>query len=224
VATNAPYAIRRIFLVIIVLLLVPLNGSVAFFRLLPKAASFIITAVIGLVIAGALILRQCAANHAALLTFLLAAWNIISNIAVWPSLIIPLIVYAGVVILSPPLRRGAGWIRAGQFDRTLRALMLVTVFVSATGLLVWFILWKPDLTHFLSSIPSWNPALLVFEGIGFALLNAAMEASIFRGVLMQALDERLGPGMPSVILQAVAFGLLHIEGIPPATGSALSWQ
>ncbi len=67
-ATNAPYAIRRIFPVI-VLLLVPLNGSVAFFHLLPKAASFIITAVIGLVIAGALILRQCAANHAALLTF-----------------------------------------------------------------------------------------------------------------------------------------------------------
>jgi hypothetical protein len=92
--------------------------------------------------------------------------------------------------------------------------MLVTVFVSATGLLVWFILWKPDLTHFLSSIPSWNPTLLIFEGIGFALLNAAMEESFFRGVLMQALDETLGPGMPSVILQAVALGLLNIEGIP----------
>jgi len=112
VATKTPHT-RRSFPAIIVLLLVPLNGSIAYFHMLPKAAPFIIIAVIGILVAGALILRQHAVIHAALLTLLLAAWNIISNIAVWPSLIIPLIVCAGVVILIPALRRSVGWLRTG---------------------------------------------------------------------------------------------------------------
>lgn len=213
-ATDASSAKRGILPAIVVLLLVPLNGSVAYFHLLPEAVSFIVTSVIGLLIAGAVILGHRAAIHASLLTFLIAVWNCISNIAIWPSLIIPLTLYAGMVVLIPSLRRSVDWLRVGQFDRTLRALMAAAVLVSSAGLVVWFLLWKPDLTQSLKSVPSWNPWLLVFEGIGFALLNAAMEEAIYRGVLMQALDEALGPGMPSVVLQAAAFGLLHIQGIP----------
>jgi uncharacterized protein len=209
---DASHTIRRILPTSLILLLVPFIGSIAYFHMLPKAVPFIITSVIGLLLAGALLLRQTAVIHAAL--FLLAVWSIISNIAVWPSLIVPLLAYSGVVVLIPSLRKTVGWLRAGQFDRTLWLLMVTTVFVSSVALLLWFILWKPDLTHFLRIIPSWGPSLLILEGIGFALLNAAMEESIFRGVLMQALDETLGEGTPSVILQAIAFGLLHIKGIP----------
>lgn len=211
---DAPHAIRRILTISITLLLVPFIGSIVYFHMLPKAAPFIITSGIGLLLTGALLLRQTAVIHAALLTFLLAVWSIISNIAIWPSLIIPLLAYSGVVVLIPSLRKTVGWLRVGKFDRNIYLLMVTTVFVSSFALLLWFILWKPDLTHFLRFIPDWSPSLLLFEGIGFALLNAAMEESIFRGVLMQALDETLGEGTPSVILQAIAFGLLHIKGIP----------
>jgi len=222
VATKTPHT-RRSFPAIIVLLLVPLNGSIAYFHMLPKAAPFIIIAVIGILVAGALILRQHAVIHAALLTLLLAAWNIISNIAVWPSLIIPLIVCAGVVILIPALRRSVGWLRTGQFDKRLRALMLVTVIVSSTGLLSRFILRKPDLTRFLGSIPNRNPALLILEEIGFALLTAAMEESIFRGVLMQALDDTLVWECRRFFFRLSHSGCC-ISRAYPESGSGLPWQ
>ena len=211
---DAPHTIRRILTTSIILLLVPFIGSIAYFHMLPKAVPFIITSGIGLLLVVALFLRQRAVIHAALLTFLLAVWSIISNIAIWPSLIIPLLAYSGVVVLIPSLRKTVGWLRVGKFDRNIYLLMVTTVFVSSFALLLWFILWKPDLTQFLRIIPDWSPSLLLFEGIGFALLNAAMEESIFRGVLMQALDKTLGEGTPSIILQAIAFGLLHIKGIP----------
>ena len=175
---------------------------------------FIIISGIGLLLVVALFLRQTAVIHAALLTFLLAVWSIISNIAIWPSLIIPLLAYSGVVVLIPSLRKTVGWLRVGKFDRNIYLLMVATVFISSFALLLWFILWKPDLTHFLRFIPTGAPHCSCSKASGFALLNAAMEESIFRGVLMQALDETLGEGTPSVILQAIAFGLLHIKGIP----------
>jgi len=205
---------RRLFPVVIILFLVPLNGSIAYFHMLPRAAPLIITSAIGLVLAGALLIRKRASVHAALLTFLLAAWNNVTDIAVWPSLIIPLIVYAVFVFAFPPLRRSVNWLRIGQFGGAVWLLIISTVFLSSGVLFIWFIILNPHLGHFLKSIPRWDPVLLIFEGIGFALLNAAMEESIYRGVLMQAFDEVLGPAWISIILQATAFGLLHIKGIP----------
>jgi membrane protease YdiL (CAAX protease family) len=214
VAVRGPHAVGKTSTALILLLLVPLNGSVAYFHMLPKALPFVITSATGLLLAGALLIRERACIHAALLTFLLAVWGIVADLAIWPSLIIPLIAYAVFVFLFPSLRWSVNWLRIGRFDRTVLLLMTGAVFLSSAALVVWFFLAKPDLAHFLKSIPSWNPALLIFEGIGFALLNAAMEESIYRGVLMQALDEALGPGWHSLILQAAAFGLLHIKGIP----------
>jgi hypothetical protein len=74
VATDAPYTIRKTLPAIIVLHLVPLNGIVAYIHPLPKTVPFIITSVIALLIAGALVLRQRAAIHAALLMLLLVEY------------------------------------------------------------------------------------------------------------------------------------------------------
>ena len=65
--------------------------------------------------------------------------------------------------------------------------------------------------------------LLLLLGIGFALVNAALEESIYRGILMQALDAVFGPGVFSVVLQAIVFGLAHIQGVPDGwTGVGLA--
>jgi membrane protease YdiL (CAAX protease family) len=63
-------------------------------------------------------------------------------------------------------------------------------------------------------LPRWNPMLLIPVGLGFALVNAAIEESVYRGILMQGLDAALGLSNIPVILQAISFGLLHLNGIP----------
>jgi membrane protease YdiL (CAAX protease family) len=198
----------------VVLLAVLAGGILPFFHLLPRAVALIVTFAAGLTLVAALVIRKLAAVHAALLVLLLAVWSILAPLRVWPSIIIPLLIYAIVVLSVPSLRRTTTWLKAGSINRVTATLMILTVAASSAGLPVWFMLWKPDLGPFLRSIPSWSPALLVLEGAGFALLNAAMEESIFRGVLMQALDDVLGEGAWPVVLQAVAFGLFHIKGIP----------
>jgi len=206
--------VEAFLLPVLMLLLISMNGSIAYFHMLPKTVPFIIATVLGVLLAGALFLREHAFAHAVLLTFLVAVWNLVADIAIWPFLIVPLIVYALTAFSVPSLRRSVRWLAVGRFDKPVWLLMISTVFVSSVALLAWFKAWHPDLTHYLKSIPSWHPAALVFEGIGFSLLNAAMEESMYRGVLMQALDTALGPGISSIIYQAAAFGLLHIKGIP----------
>ena len=55
--------------------------------------------------------------------------------------------------------------------------------------------------------------LLVTAGAGFSLLNAAGEEAIFRGVLQTALERVSGP-VVGIVVQAVAFGALHVVGLP----------
>lgn len=63
-------------------------------------------------------------------------------------------------------------------------------------------------------MPRWHLGLLIPVGLGFAMLNAAIEESVYRGIFMQGLDAALGAGRLAVILQAVPFGLIHLDGIP----------
>lgn len=198
----------------IVLVAVLACGVLPFFPVLPRAIGLTVVFGAGLAFVVALLLRNSPAVHAALLALLLSIWSILAPMHVWPSLIIPLLIYAIVVLSVPSLRRTTAWLRTGVIDRITGIFMALTVAVSSAGLLVWFAVWKPDLGHFLKVIPSWDPALLMLEGVVFALLNAAMEESVFRGVIMQALDDMLGEKAWSVVLQALVFGLFHIEGIP----------
>jgi hypothetical protein len=51
-------------------------------------------------------------------------------------------------------------------------------------------------------------------GLIFAMLNAAVEEAAYRGVFLHALDRSLGPGFAALLLQAAAFGAIHIRGFP----------
>lgn len=46
------------------------------------------------------------------------------------------------------------------------------------------------------------------------MVNAAVEEGAYRGVLLHALDSSIGPGIWALLLQAVAFGTIHIGGFP----------
>jgi membrane protease YdiL (CAAX protease family) len=135
---------------------------------------------------------------------------------VWPfSLLAPLLVYGGVVIVTPGLRRSVGWLRMGGFGRDERRFVFATVVVSSMALVAWTVLEKPDLQRHLALIPEMPPWVYPIAAFGFAFLNAAMEEVVFRGVMMEALDSAIGEGYLSVGAQAVSFAALHyLAGFP----------
>jgi membrane protease YdiL (CAAX protease family) len=182
------------------------------FLFLPEPAFLIATCSAGLLFVLALLLRDPMAVHVTMLTFLVA---VCAGIWSWPIyFLVPLIVYAIVVAVTPSLRQTISWLRLGEFDWLVCCFIVLTVFLSSAGLLLWFLLGQSDLNRQLALVPNWSPVLLIAAGLGFALANATIEESIYRGVLMQGLDTVFGPGKLSVILQAVPFGLIHLNGTP----------
>jgi membrane protease YdiL (CAAX protease family) len=51
-------------------------------------------------------------------------------------------------------------------------------------------------------------------GIGFAIVNAFAEEFLFRGVMYSALEKLKMTPWKIVLVQAISFGCLHINGFP----------
>ncbi len=202
-------------------------ATVAFLAILPFLSPrwFIGgTAASVLLFAWALVRGGAMAVHVTLLALLVACWA-----ALWPpgwplSLLGPLVLYGAVSAMIPYLRKTATWLRWGRWDRTVGWLMGVTIIVSALGLLMWFFFAQPDLTPWQAAIPAGvGPPLLIIGGLGFAAVNAAVEEMVFRGVILEGLESVLGAKTPALILQAIPFGLFHVQGIPNGvTGMAMA--
>lgn len=113
------------------------------------------------------------------------------------------------------------WFRCGRVTRELPWLMVVTIAVTAAALVAWQRLFDgqlpPEYVEAAAGRPLW---LLVLGGAAFSLVNAAVEEAIFRGVLQTALERVSGPAI-AVVVQAVAFGLLHIVGVPTGVIGAI---
>jgi len=170
-------------------------------------------AAFGLLLVAALVSRRPVVVHLALLACLTAAWR-----AVWPPfyplfLLGPLAVYAILAAALPGLRRTTSWLRRGRFEAGTWMLVALTALASGVALVAWLHYARPDLSHWLTFLPP-DPLKLALAGLGFALVNAAVEEAIFRGVLLEALDGVFGAGHLSVLLQALPFGLIHLAGVP----------
>ena len=63
-------------------------------------------------------------------------------------------------------------------------------------------------------MPALPLGLLIAGGLIFSMVNAAVEEGAYRGVILHALDRSLGPGFAALLLQALAFGAIHIRGFP----------
>ncbi len=152
--------------------------------------------------------------------------------AVWPLNVVgPLVVYAVLARAARPLRETTGWLRLGRLDRTTALAIAAFATASAIALVVWRFASHSDLTRFRAFVPGFVLALptgvLVVGlplGIGlYAMLNAAVEEVIWRGVAMQALESAVGRGALACLLQAIAFGVWHYRGFPSGVvGSALA--
>jgi uncharacterized protein len=107
------------------------------------------------------------------------------------------------------------WLRAGSITRDVMVLTIASAFLAAISLIAWFLIMRPNITDLIEAfVPKWNVVLLVLGGLVFSMVNAAVEEGAYRGVIMAALDKSIGSGVASMLLQAVAFGTLHINGFP----------
>jgi membrane protease YdiL (CAAX protease family) len=122
-------------------------------------------------------------------------------------------IYALVIRRRPWLHGAAAWLRRGSLDWNVAALGAGVVAISAVALLSWYRITKPDLADLVRTfVPNWSLWLLVPGAVLLSLVNAATEEAAYRGVVLEALDTALGPGLVAVLLQAVVFGALHFRG------------
>jgi membrane protease YdiL (CAAX protease family) len=126
-----------------------------------------------------------------------------------------LLCYAGVVRGVPWLRGTATWARWGSFDRNVRLLCAAACLLAAVALLGWYLLLRPNVADIVKAfVPDLPVGLLIVGGLIFSMVNAAVEEGAYRGVILGALDRSLGPGFAALLLQALAFGAIHIRGFP----------
>jgi CAAX protease family protein len=126
-----------------------------------------------------------------------------------------LLCYAGVVRGVPWLRGTATWARWGSFDATVGFLSVAAWLLAAAALLSWYLLLHPNIADILEAfVPALPLGLLIAGGLIFSMVNAALEEGAYRGVILHALDRSLGPGLAALLLQALAFGAIHIRGFP----------
>jgi hypothetical protein len=126
-----------------------------------------------------------------------------------------LLCYAGVVRGVPWLRGTATWTRWGSFDREVRRLSAAACLLAAVALLSWYLLLHPNVADIVKAfVPDLPLGLLIVGGLIFSMVNAAVEEGAYRGVILHALDTSLGPGFAALLLQALAFGAVHIGGFP----------
>ncbi len=126
-----------------------------------------------------------------------------------------LVGYAGIVRGVPWLRGTATWARWGSFDTGVCLLSVGAGLLAAVALLSWYFLLDPNVADIVKAyVPALPWGLLIGGGLIFAMLNAAVEEAAYRGVFLHALDRSLGPGFAALLMQAVAFGAIHIKGFP----------
>ncbi len=172
---------------------------------LPIACAFLLGAV--------LFKRIWALYPGALLLFLLFSYPIVAPKVFLQvpglSLSLPLLLAALFCLPFPFARRQfACWLRAGE-GNTITRLWTVTIGLVFALIIIFCLLWAEGLGALaifqaeLQGVPKW----FLFLGVPFfALLNAAVEEGVYRGVLQESLEQRF-PGKTRLVLfvQASAF-------------------
>ena len=89
---------------------------------------------------------------------------------------------------------------------------LIFSILSIFSLAFWFL--NQDTNPYVKFIPDVSLFLLIPVGIGFAIINAFYEESLFRSILLSQFSEQIGI-IPAIFLQAIWFSFLHYQsGFP----------
>jgi uncharacterized protein len=195
------------------LLSVALTTGVGALLLLPSWGEASLLAAIFVV---AVLLRErSAALVAAVFLAVLGAASI-PVVGTWPAPgAVALVVLGGAAWAIPSWRSEWAWLRRGRLDAGVLGLVAASVVIASVALLLWYVTLHPDVSDIRQSmLPPWPAWLLILGGVAFSMVNAAVEEALYRGLLLDVLDRALGRGLFAVLLQAAAFGMLHIHGFP----------
>ncbi|HEY1787975.1 MAG TPA: type II CAAX endopeptidase family protein [Verrucomicrobiae bacterium] len=134
-----------------------------------------------------------------------------------------LLLYWYSVLLTPALRGSVGWLRVGKLDATVWKLVAITIVVPIIALIGWVHFLSPNLGRYSNMVPQFPLWLIALYAVANAAFNAALEETIWRGVMLEALDSGLGPGIPALLIQSVSFAAAHYRsGFPNGiVGSAM---
>lgn len=134
-------------------------------------------------------------------------------------------VYGFAVAIRRSHSKSLTWLAVGAVTREVGLLAGASVLLSAIALALWFLTVRPDINDIVRTyVPDWSLAALLFGGLLFSMVNAAVEEAAYRGIVMNALDTACGAGALSLVGQAAAFGILHIHGFPRGwSGVALAF-
>jgi uncharacterized protein len=117
-----------------------------------------------------------------------------------------------VVFLQPE----GGWLPLGHATLLAWVLTGVVVVLAGVGLTVWALTTEQfgeSTLELVEVARGLSPVLLVLAMMVFVLLNAVTEELAYRGVAFEAAAGAFSPGL-AVLLQALAFGTLHVAGFP----------
>ncbi|MBN1334724.1 MAG: CPBP family intramembrane metalloprotease [Deltaproteobacteria bacterium] len=157
-----------------------------------------------------------AARIAALVACLLVAD--LSGFLWQPVMILALAVFLLLARLVPGLRRGRPWCVRGRVP-VLATLGCAAV--TPVGLVAWLLLARPDLSDVVGAyVPDLPVPILLAGAVGFAVLNATLEETLWRGIVQEDLGTILGPAW-AVAVQAASFGLAHAHGVPRGIAGVL---
>jgi membrane protease YdiL (CAAX protease family) len=162
-----------------------------------------------------------AAVHGGVFIAALVAVALCQPSLAWPwYLLLPLAVYAGVVLALPLLRRTAPRLTVGRLTGAPLLSAVALSVVTSLVLLAYHTLARPDVTALAAGLPVAAFGSLALAGLCFSVTNATLEELIFRGVLYEAVVAERGAAV-AVGVTAVLFGLGHMRGYPPGLPGAV---
>lgn len=143
-----------------------------------------------------------------------------------PAAVVVLVAWVLARRQPPRAELWRSWLRWGHNTPETVWLLLAIVVGAGLALVVWQRRFDGQLPDaYRDAAAGHSVWLIVIAGAMFALLNAAVEEAIFRGVFQTSLQTSIGPAV-AILIQAVAFALLHVVGIPTGLIGALmagSW-
>lgn len=209
--TNA-LSVGRARIVAVVLLLLgaaqPVFGSSVAFTI----AATIACAVVGLWVRADEVPET---KDAAVLVLLIYAIGLIPIVGLWPvGPALALLVTVLVSWSTGRLVRWSEWFRVGGIDAGSWMIVGCIAVVSAIALVLWQSFFDGQLPPTYRQLTeSVSPPVAVAGALGFAIVNGAIEDSIFFGILLTPLLRHFSPPA-AVTMTAIAFGVAHFNGVP----------
>jgi uncharacterized protein len=165
--------------------------------------------------------KSSGALHGMLLLAALGLVVLAGGPLLWPwYLLLPLLIYGGVVIAVPALRRTAPWPAVGRVGGWPLVYSLVLTLGASAALVAFDVFARPDVSELAERLPVrtlWHPLL---AGVVFSIVNAILEELLFRGVLWEAVAREWNAGT-ALAVSATVFGLGHLHGYPPGVLGAV---